>query len=192
MTSTDVMDEDLDQTDEDLGLTDQDADAKDASSPDKGAWGKGGASYTSESAPAKAAAPRPKRQAVGPAKATGRRKTAIARVSIKPGTGQFTVNKRPLDEYFPNKVHQQEIMQAMKVCDVDGVYDVTVTVIGGGISGQAGAVRHGLARALNAVDTTTLRPLLKRAGFLTRDARAKERKKYGLKKARKAPQFSKR
>lgn len=183
MTTTDAID-DATLDEHDQRSTDSDAGAE----TDK----PGKAAYTSESSPSKTSAPRPKRQAVGSALATGRRKTSIARVRIKPGTGQFTVNKRSLEDYFPNKVHQQEIMQALKVCDLDGVYDVSVTVVGGGISGQAGAVRHGLSRALNEVDTTALRPLLKRAGFLTRDPRAKERKKYGLKKARKAPQFSKR
>jgi small subunit ribosomal protein S9 len=148
-------------------------------------------SYTTESSDAPAAAPA--REAVtGPAAATGRRKQAIARVRIAPGSGQWTVNGRPLDQYFPNKVHQQAVNEPFVTLEVDGRYDVIARIDGGGVSGQAGALRLAISRALNAVDAEGNRPLLKRAGFLTRDPRAKERKKYGLKKARKAPQYSKR
>jgi len=145
-------------------------------------------SYTSEtvpSAPARAVL-------TGPGGATGRRKEAVARVRITPGTGQWTVNGRPLEEYFPNKVHQQLVKEPLAILDVDGAYDVVARIHGGGVSGQAGALRLGIARALNEVDAEGNRPALKKAGFLTRDARAKERRKYGLKKARKAPQYSKR
>jgi len=127
----------------------------------------------------------------GPVGATGRRKEAIARVRLIPGTGQWTINGRSLEDYFPNKVHQQVVNEPLKTLDVADRYDVLVRVQGGGVSGQAGAVRLGIARALTQTDDDA-RPPLKRAGFLTRDARAKERKKYGLKKARKAPQYSKR
>jgi small subunit ribosomal protein S9 len=136
---------------------------------------------------------RPARPVVigGPVGATGRRKEAIARVRLVPGTGQWTVNGRSLEDYFPNKVHQQAVNEPLKTLDVADRYDVLVRVQGGGVSGQAGAVRLGIARALTQTDDDA-RPPLKKAGFLTRDARAKERKKYGLKKARKAPQYSKR
>jgi len=145
--------------------------------------------YTSESV----AAAEPKRPAVtGPGAATGRRKEAVARVRITPGTGQWTVNGRSLEEYFPNKVHQQLIKEPFGLLDMDGRYDVIARIHGGGVSGQAGALRLGVSRALNEVDEEGNRPTLKKAGFLTRDARAKERRKYGLKKARKAPQYSKR
>jgi small subunit ribosomal protein S9 len=127
----------------------------------------------------------------GPVGATGRRKEAIARVRLIPGTGKWTINGRSLEDYFPNKVHQQVVNEPLKTLDVADRYDVLVRVQGGGISGQAGAVRLGIARALTQTDDDA-RPPLKKAGFLTRDPRAKERKKYGLKKARKAPQYSKR
>ena len=127
-----------------------------------------------------------------PGAATGRRKQAIARVRIVPGTGEWTINGRTLDSYFPNKVHQQLVNEPLKVLELDGAYDVLVRVHGGGPSGQAGAVRLGVARSLNGVDEELNRPTLKKAGFLTRDARVPERKKAGLKKARKAPQYSKR
>ena len=123
---------------------------------------------------------------------TGRRKEAIARVRIVPGTGQWSINGRTLDDYFPNKLHQQEISEPLVTADVVGSYDVIALITGGGVSGQAGALRLGIARALNAADTEASRPGLKKAGMLTRDARVKERKKAGLKKARKAPQYSKR
>lgn len=122
---------------------------------------------------------------------TGRRKNAIARVRLVPGTGTITVNGRPLEDYFGLKTLQMIVESPLKVANVEGRYDVIVTVIGGGVSGQAGAVRHGIARALLKVDMA-LRPGLKQAGLLTRDPRMKERRKYGLKKARKRPQFSKR
>jgi small subunit ribosomal protein S9 len=124
--------------------------------------------------------------------ATGRRKEAIARVRLVPGTGRWVVNGRPLEVYFPNKVHQQLVNDPFKVLDQEGRYDVIARIHGGGVSGQAGALRLGIARALNEIDVDGNRPTLKRAGFLTRDARVTERKKYGLKKARKAPQYSKR
>ncbi|MCL2471649.1 MAG: 30S ribosomal protein S9 [Propionibacteriaceae bacterium] len=123
---------------------------------------------------------------------TGRRKEAIARVRIIPGTGQWSINGRSLDDYFPNKLHQQEISEPFVTADVMGSYDVIARITGGGVSGQAGALRLGIARALNAADEEVSRPVLKKAGMLTRDARVKERKKAGLKKARKAPQYSKR
>ena len=127
-----------------------------------------------------------------PANATGRRKEAVARVRLVPGTGQWTINGRALDVYFPNKVHQQLVNDPFKILDLEGRYDVIARLHGGGTSGQAGALRLGVARALNEIDHDANRPTLKKAGFLTRDARATERKKYGLKKARKAPQYSKR
>jgi small subunit ribosomal protein S9 len=126
-----------------------------------------------------------------PAGATGRRKEAIARVRIVPGTGQWSVNGQPLDSYFPNKVHQQVVNEPFAVLDIGGRFDVIARIHGGGVSGQAGALRLGIARALNEVDVAQFRPTLKKAGFLTRDPRAKERRKAGLKKARKAPQYSK-
>jgi small subunit ribosomal protein S9 len=127
-----------------------------------------------------------------PANATGRRKEAIARVRLVPGTGRWVVNGRTLEGYFPNKVHQQLVNEPFKTLDLDGRYDVIARISGGGTTGQAGALRLGIARALNDIDVEAYRPALKKAGFLTRDARIKERKKYGLKKARKAPQYSKR
>jgi small subunit ribosomal protein S9 len=127
----------------------------------------------------------------GSALATGRRKEAIARVRIAPGTGQWKVNDRTLDDFFPNKVHQQLISEPFVSLGADNQFDVIARITGGGVTGQAGALRLGIARALILVDPDN-RPTLKRAGFLTRDARVKERKKYGLKKARKAPQYSKR
>ncbi|WP_408609315.1 30S ribosomal protein S9 [Auraticoccus cholistanensis] len=129
---------------------------------------------------------------VAPGAATGRRKEAIARVRIVPGSGQWTINGRTLDSYFPNKVHQQIVSEPFITAGVEGSYDVIARLHGGGVTGQAGALRLGVARALNAVDAEASRPALKKAGMLTRDARIKERKKAGLKKARKAPQYSKR
>jgi len=123
---------------------------------------------------------------------TGRRKEAIARVRLTPGSGQWTINGRTLEDYFPNKLHQQEVSEPFVTAAVLGSYDVTARISGGGVSGQAGALRLGIARALNAADAEASRALLKKAGMLTRDARIKERKKAGLKKARKAPQYSKR
>jgi small subunit ribosomal protein S9 len=122
---------------------------------------------------------------------TGRRKAAVARVRLRPGTGIVTVNKRPIDDYFPSATHRMIITEPLRLAEKSDVYDVDTTMDGGGISGQAGALRLGIARALVELDPE-LRLSLKRAGFLTRDAREKESKKYGLKKARKAPQYSKR
>jgi small subunit ribosomal protein S9 len=127
-----------------------------------------------------------------PSRATGRRKEAVARVRIVPGTGQWSINGRDLDGYFPNKVHQQMVNEPFRVTEVEGRFDVIARIDGGGVSGQAGALRLGVARSLNALDVEANRASLKKAGFLTRDARVKERKKAGLKKARKAPQYSKR
>ncbi len=146
--------------------------------------------YTSESEAPVAEVRKP--TASVPGAATGRRKQAIARVRIIPGSGQWKINNRTLDQYFPNKVHQQIVNEPFKVLELDGAYDVLVRVHGGGPSGQAGAVRLGIARSLNGIDEDLNRPALKKAGFLTRDARVPERKKAGLKKARKAPQYSKR
>ncbi|ACZ29701.1 ribosomal protein S9 [Xylanimonas cellulosilytica DSM 15894] len=127
-----------------------------------------------------------------PGQALGRRKEAVARVRLVPGTGQWKVNGRTLEEYFPNKVHQQLVNSPLKLVEVEGRFDVVARITGGGASGQAGALRLGIARALNEIDREANRPALKKAGFLTRDARVVERKKAGLKKARKAPQYSKR
>ena len=123
--------------------------------------------------------------------ATGKRKTSIARVTLLPGSGKIEVNKRALEEFFPRPLHQTTVRQPLATTGYETTVDVRVRVHGGGISGQAGAVRHGIARALTEIDPE-LRGELKRRGFLTRDARAKERRKAGLKKARKRPQFSKR
>jgi small subunit ribosomal protein S9 len=150
--------------------------------------------YTTESAPVEEAS------AEGAARfgeplpggGTGRRKNAIARVRIVPGSGKWKINGRTLEGYFPNKVHQQEVNEPFKVLELDDRYDVVARISGGGISGQAGALRLGVARALNEADVETNRATLKKAGFLTRDARAVERKKAGLKKARKGTQYSKR
>jgi len=121
----------------------------------------------------------------------GRRKEAIVRVRLVPGSGKFTLNGKTLEQYFPNKVHQQLIKEPLVTVERTEMFDVIGTLVGGGISGQAGALRLGIARALIEFEIND-RPALKKAGFLTRDPRAKERKKYGLKKARKAPQYSKR
>ena len=123
--------------------------------------------------------------------ATGKRKSSIARVTLVPGDGKFEINKRSLEEFFPRPLHQTMARQPLAVSGYEGSVDVRVRVHGGGVSGQAGAVRHGISRALTEIDAE-LRGDLKRRGFLTRDARVKERKKAGLKKARKRPQFSKR
>ena len=122
---------------------------------------------------------------------TGKRKTSVARVLLKPGDGTWWINGRTLDEYFPRLIHRTQVTAPLRVAGLEGRYDVRIRVHGGGPSGQAGAVRHGLARALVEADSE-LRVPLKREGFLARDARAVERKKAGLHKARKAPQFSKR
>lgn len=141
--------------------------------------------YTSESLASRFGEPQP-------AAGTGRRKNAVARVRIIPGSGRWKINGRPLEGYFPNKVHQQEVNEPFKVLELDDRYDVVARIAGGGISGQAGALRLGVARALNEADVDNNRGPLKKAGFLTRDARAVERKKAGLKKARKGTQYSKR
>jgi small subunit ribosomal protein S9 len=122
---------------------------------------------------------------------TGRRKEAVARVRLRPGSGVITANGRPVEEYFPTETHRMILTEPLRLTETAEVYDVDATLHGGGASGQAGALRMGISRALAEVDDE-LRPLLKKAGFLTRDARKKESKKYGLKKARKAPQYSKR
>ncbi len=126
-----------------------------------------------------------------PVQTVGRRKQAIVRVRVVPGTGQFKLNGRSIEEYFPNKVHQQLIREPLVILEKGEQYDVVGLLHGGGVSGQAGALRLAIARALIQIEADD-RPALKKAGFLTRDARVKERKKYGLKKARKAPQYSKR
>jgi small subunit ribosomal protein S9 len=144
---------------------------------------------TSQDAPARAAARRP--VVTGNAGGTGRRKEAIARVRILPGSGQWLINGRTLDLYFPNKVHQQLVNEPFVTLGAENQFDVVALITGGGVTGQAGALRLGVTRARIVVDPEN-RPALKKAGFVTRDARVKERKKYGLKKARKAPQYSKR
>ena len=123
---------------------------------------------------------------------TGRRKKSIARVYLTSGKGEITVNKRSIDDYFGLETLKTIVRQPLTATDTLGRFDVKVTVHGGGFSGQAGAIRHGISRALLEVDSDEYRPILKKAGFLTRDPRMKERKKYGLKAARRAPQFSKR
>jgi small subunit ribosomal protein S9 len=123
--------------------------------------------------------------------ATGRRKSSVARVRLIPGKGDITVNSKTLDEYFGSEIQKRELHRPFEVAGAEGKYDVVATVKGGGFTGQAGALRHGISRALIEADEE-LRISLKAAGFLTRDPRMKERKKYGLKKARKASQFSKR
>jgi small subunit ribosomal protein S9 len=122
---------------------------------------------------------------------TGRRKEAVARVRLVPGTGQFRLNGRSLEEYFPTRAHRMIVQSPLRLVGREKELDVLARLHGGGVSGQAGALRHGIARALIELDPE-LRPALKKEGFLTRDAREKERRKYGLKKARKAPQYSKR
>ena len=122
---------------------------------------------------------------------TGRRKSSVARVYLVPGTGKITINKRDIDEYFGLDTLKLIVRQPLVATETADKYDVKVNVVGGGFTGQAGAIRHGISRALLEVDGD-IRPVLKKAGFLTRDPRMKERKKYGLKGARRAPQFSKR
>ena len=123
---------------------------------------------------------------------TGRRKKSIARVYLVPGTGKVTINKRDIDEYLGLETLKVVVRQPLVATGTTDKFDVIVNVHGGGYTGQAGAIRHGISRALLEVDSEEYRPLLKKAGFLTRDPRMKERKKYGLKAARRAPQFSKR
>ncbi len=123
---------------------------------------------------------------------TGRRKSSVARVRLVPGNGKITINKRDLDEYFGLETLKLIVRQPLAATNTETKFDVIATVEGGGFTGQAGAIRHGISRALLEVDTDAYRATLKAAGFLTRDSRMKERKKYGLKAARRAPQFSKR
>jgi small subunit ribosomal protein S9 len=149
-------------------------------------------SFTTESSSDTFTSVAPREIVTAPGAATGRRKQAIARVRLMPGSGSWIVNGKPLEVYFPNKVHQQAVNEPFVTLEAQNRFDVIARIHGGGISGQAGALRLAIARALNGIDEEGNRPTLKRAGFLTRDPRAKERKKYGLKKARKAPQYSKR
>lgn len=144
--------------------------------------------YTSETAPVRGKGV----SEIAPGAGLGRRKQAIARVRLVPGTGKWTINGRDLDNYFPNKVHQQLVNSPFAILDIEEKFDVHARIGGGGPSGQAGALRLGVARALNAIDLEHNRATLKKAGFLTRDPRVVERKKAGLKKARRAPQYSKR
>jgi small subunit ribosomal protein S9 len=125
------------------------------------------------------------------AAATGRRKESVCRARLAEGSGRWEINGRPFEDYFPSAMHRMIVTEPLKLTQTEGRYDIVVKVEGGGVSGQAGALRHALARALVDLDPD-LRPALKSAGLLTRDAREKERRKYGLKKARKAPQYSKR
>ncbi len=150
--------------------------------------------YRSEAGVASSAAAQPagRPAVVANGAAVGRRKEAIARVRIVPGSGSWTINGRALEDYFVNKIHQQLVSEPFETAGVTGSYDVIARISGGGTTGQAGALRLAIARALNGVDAEASRPALKKAGMLTRDARIKERKKAGLKKARKAPQYSKR
>ena len=124
--------------------------------------------------------------------ATGRRKSSVARVRLTQGKGEITINGKPLDEYFGMELLKQEVKSPFAITDTEGKFDVVARVAGGGTTGQAGALRHGIARALCLIDEEAYRPTLKNEGYLTRDPRMKERKKYGLKKARRASQFSKR
>jgi small subunit ribosomal protein S9 len=146
-----------------------------------------------EAAPAAPEAPKYEKKidAQGRAYATGKRKDAVARVWIKPGPGQITINEKPVEQYFARPVLRMILQQPLHVANRAGQFDIVVTVAGGGLSGQAGAVRHGLAKALTSFEPE-LRPALKKEGFLTRDPRVVERKKYGKKKARRSFQFSKR
>lgn len=123
---------------------------------------------------------------------TGRRKSSVARVRLIPGKGNITVNKKSLEDYFGMEILKREVRRPFEVAGIEGKFDVIATVRGGGCTGQAGALRHGISRALSSADREAFRAPLKAAGFLTRDPRMKERKKYGLKKARRASQFSKR
>ena len=125
------------------------------------------------------------------ARATGRRKEAVCRARLREGSGRWEINGRPLEDYFPGATHRMVITEPFRLTHTEGRYDVIAKIEGGGVTGQAGALRHALAKSLVELDPD-LRPTLKKAGFLTRDAREKERRKYGLKKARKAPQYSKR
>ena len=149
-------------------------------------------SYSTETPASQATAATPRPALTVPGAAVGRRKQAIARVRLVPGSGEMRVNGREFADYFPNKLHQQLITDPFTVLELGGSYDVIARIVGGGPSGQAGALRLAIARALNEIDAEHNRPTLKKSGFLSRDARIKERKKAGLKKARKAPQYSKR
>ena len=149
-------------------------------------------SFTTESSTESFTTATPREIVTAPGAATGRRKQAIARVRLVPGSGRWVVNGKALDVYFPNKVHQQLVNDPFVTLGAEERFDVVARIHGGGSSGQAGALRLAIARALNEIDEEGNRPSLKKAGFLTRDPRVKERKKYGLKKARKAPQYSKR
>src|SRR4029078_859524 len=142
-------------------------------------------SYTSESGAAEAAAPKKERPALTVAgAAVGRRKEAVARVRVVPGSGKWTINGRALDNYFPNKLHQQDVNEPFKILDLDGAYDVFPRIHGGGISGQAGALRLGIARSLNEIDTENNRATLKKAGYLRRHARLLDANERGLKQSR--------
>jgi len=132
------------------------------------------------------------KSAIAPGGGLGRRKEAVARVRLVPGSGTWTINGRTLEDYFPNKVHQQLVNSPFALLNLEAKFDVRARINGGGPSGQAGALRLGVARALNGIDLEANRGALKKAGYLTRDPRAVERKKAGLKKARRAPQYSKR
>jgi small subunit ribosomal protein S9 len=148
--------------------------------------------YTTESSDAAAPRAASRRPVVtGHANGTGRRKEAVARVRIVPGTGQWTINGRTLDSYFPNKVHQQIVGEPFVTLGAEGNFDVIARIVGGGVSGQAGAISHGIARALLKA-SPDLKGILRKKGFLTRDSRMKERKKYGQPGARKRFQYSKR
>jgi small subunit ribosomal protein S9 len=125
------------------------------------------------------------------ANATGRRKESVCRARLVTGSGKWEINGRPFEDYFSNATHRMIVTEPLRVTETEGRYDIFCRIEGGGVSGQAGALRHAIAHALAEMDEN-LRPALKKAGFLTRDAREKERRKYGLKKARKAPQYSKR
>ena len=149
-------------------------------------------SYTTETEAPKEEATGKGASITAPGHGLGRRKEAIARVRLLPGTGEWKINGRALEDYFPNKIPQQLVHSPFVLLDLEGRFDVVARINGGGPSGQAGALRLGIARALNEIDREANRPALKKAGFLTRDARSVERKKAGLKKARKASQFSKR
>jgi small subunit ribosomal protein S9 len=151
----------------------------------------GASAAVAASAPAAAAPRQPERDAQGRSYATGKRKDAVARVWIKPGKGTVTVNGKAMKDYFARPVLQMILRQPFTVANVEGQFDVTATVAGGGLSGQAGAVKHGISKALQLYEPS-LRPALKAAGFLTRDSRVVERKKYGKRKARRSFQFSKR
>ncbi len=124
-------------------------------------------------------------------RATGRRKEAVCRARLLPGSGRWEINGRPIEDYFPSATHRMIITEPLRLTETEGRYDILCKIEGGGVSGQAGALRHSISKALVELDPD-LRPVLKKAGFLTRDPREKERRKYGLKKARKAPQYSKR